>query len=135
MRVSQAWAGKNWGSIQIPRIGQEVIVSFLEGDPDRPIITGPTGGSREVGRIAPAALSAASAEHGPADNREAATRPTGGSRDVGRIAPAALSAASAEHGTPVTAVKGRCPRPLDEGDETFVGIRKTNRVFPAIWWS
>ncbi|WP_153606082.1 type VI secretion system tip protein TssI/VgrG, partial [Pseudomonas aeruginosa] len=40
MRVSQAWAGKNWGSIQIPRIGQEVIVSFLEGDPDRPIITG-----------------------------------------------------------------------------------------------
>ena len=40
IRVSQAWAGKNWGSIQIPRIGQEVIVSFLEGDPDRPIITG-----------------------------------------------------------------------------------------------
>ncbi len=40
IRVSQAWAGKNWGSVQIPRIGQEVIVSFLEGDPDRPIITG-----------------------------------------------------------------------------------------------
>ncbi|MDF5906994.1 type VI secretion system spike protein VgrG1a [Pseudomonas aeruginosa] len=40
IRVSQAWAGKNWGSMQIPRIGQEVIVSFLEGDPDRPIITG-----------------------------------------------------------------------------------------------
>ncbi len=40
MRVSQAWAGKNWGSVQVPRIGQEVIVSFLEGDPDRPIITG-----------------------------------------------------------------------------------------------
>ncbi|MBF8778185.1 type VI secretion system tip protein VgrG [Pseudomonas fulva] len=40
IRVSQAWAGKNWGTMQIPRIGQEVIVSFLEGDPDRPIITG-----------------------------------------------------------------------------------------------
>jgi type VI secretion system secreted protein VgrG len=40
IRVSQAWAGKNWGSMQIPRIGQEVIVSFLEGDPDRPIISG-----------------------------------------------------------------------------------------------
>ncbi|CAH0268816.1 Actin cross-linking toxin VgrG1 [Pseudomonas sp. Bi70] len=40
IRVSQNWAGKNWGSIQTPRIGQEVIVSFLEGDPDRPIITG-----------------------------------------------------------------------------------------------
>lgn len=40
VRVSSAWAGKNWGAIQIPRIGQEVIVDFLEGDPDRPIITG-----------------------------------------------------------------------------------------------
>lgn len=40
IRVSQAWAGKNWGAIHIPRINQEVIVSFLEGDPDRPIITG-----------------------------------------------------------------------------------------------
>ena len=40
MRVSNTWAGKNWGFIQIPRIGQEVIVDFLEGDPDRPIIVG-----------------------------------------------------------------------------------------------
>ena len=40
IRVSQAWAGKNWGIIFIPRIGQEVIVDFLEGDPDQPIITG-----------------------------------------------------------------------------------------------
>ncbi|MHC5002576.1 MAG: type VI secretion system Vgr family protein [Planctomycetota bacterium] len=40
VRVSQAWAGSTWGHIQIPRIGQEVIVEFLEGDPDRPIVTG-----------------------------------------------------------------------------------------------
>jgi type VI secretion system secreted protein VgrG len=40
VRVSQPWAGKNWGALNIPRIGQEVIVEFLEGDPDRPIITG-----------------------------------------------------------------------------------------------
>ncbi len=40
VRVSSSWAGKGWGTIQIPRIGQEVIVDFLEGDPDRPIITG-----------------------------------------------------------------------------------------------
>jgi type VI secretion system secreted protein VgrG len=40
IRVSQAWAGKNWGGLYIPRIHQEVIVEFLEGDPDRPIITG-----------------------------------------------------------------------------------------------
>jgi len=40
IRVSQAWAGARWGAIHIPRIGQEVIVDFLDGDPDRPIITG-----------------------------------------------------------------------------------------------
>lgn len=40
IRVSQLWAGSGWGGIHIPRIGQEVIVEFLEGDPDRPIITG-----------------------------------------------------------------------------------------------
>jgi type VI secretion system secreted protein VgrG len=40
IRISQDWAGKNWGIVSIPRIGQEVIVSFLEGDPDQPLITG-----------------------------------------------------------------------------------------------
>ncbi|MBE0543997.1 MAG: type VI secretion system tip protein VgrG [Verrucomicrobia bacterium] len=40
VRVSQYWAGKEWGAIHIPRMGQEVIIEFLEGDPDRPIITG-----------------------------------------------------------------------------------------------
>jgi type VI secretion system secreted protein VgrG len=40
VRVSQLWAGTKWGGIHIPRIGQEVVVSFLEGDPDRPMITG-----------------------------------------------------------------------------------------------
>jgi len=40
IRVAQVWAGKNWGAMYIPRIGQEVIIEFLEGDPDQPIITG-----------------------------------------------------------------------------------------------
>ena len=40
MRVSQVHAGQGFGGIDIPRVGEEVIVSFLEGDPDRPIITG-----------------------------------------------------------------------------------------------
>ena len=40
IRVSQPWAGKGWGSMSTPRIGQEVIIDFLEGDPDQPIITG-----------------------------------------------------------------------------------------------
>ena len=42
IRVSQGWAGGGYGSIAIPRIGHEVVVSFLEGDPDQPLITGRT---------------------------------------------------------------------------------------------
>lgn len=40
VRVAQGWAGKSWGSWFLPRIGMEVVVTFLEGDPDRPLITG-----------------------------------------------------------------------------------------------
>ena len=40
IRVAQSWAGKGWGAWFIPRIGMEVVVNFLEGDPDRPIVTG-----------------------------------------------------------------------------------------------
>lgn len=40
IRVMQVWAGAQWGASFIPRIGHEVIVTFLDGDPDRPIITG-----------------------------------------------------------------------------------------------
>ncbi|WP_240800958.1 phage baseplate assembly protein V [Vibrio sp. Hep-1b-8] len=40
VRVSQGWAGSQYGMVALPRIGHEVIVSFLNGDPDQPIITG-----------------------------------------------------------------------------------------------
>jgi type VI secretion system secreted protein VgrG len=39
-RVATSWAGQNWGSIHIPRIGQEVIVAFENGDPDYPLVMG-----------------------------------------------------------------------------------------------
>ncbi|WP_299848198.1 type VI secretion system tip protein TssI/VgrG, partial [uncultured Paracoccus sp.] len=39
-RVSQNWAGAGWGGMVIPRIGMEVVVEFLEGDPDKPLVTG-----------------------------------------------------------------------------------------------
>jgi type VI secretion system secreted protein VgrG len=40
IRVAQTWAGPGWGALYLPRIGQEVVVEFLEGDPDRPLVTG-----------------------------------------------------------------------------------------------
>jgi type VI secretion system secreted protein VgrG len=40
IRVAQSWAGAGWGALYLPRIGQEVVVEFLEGDPDRPLVTG-----------------------------------------------------------------------------------------------
>jgi type VI secretion system secreted protein VgrG len=40
VRVATSWAGKNWGVIHIPRVGQEVVVAFEEGNPDRPLIVG-----------------------------------------------------------------------------------------------
>lgn len=40
IRVSQAWAGPGFGAVYLPRVGQEVVVEFLEGDPDRPLVSG-----------------------------------------------------------------------------------------------
>ncbi len=42
IRVAQGWAGATWGAMAIPRVGQELIISFLDGDPDQPIATGRT---------------------------------------------------------------------------------------------
>src|SRR5690606_25639830 len=42
LRVSQDWAGGHYGVLALPRVGHEVIVSFLDGDPDQPLITGRT---------------------------------------------------------------------------------------------
>jgi type VI secretion system secreted protein VgrG len=40
VRIAQSWAGRKWGEIFIPRVGMEVVVEFVEGDPDRPLVTG-----------------------------------------------------------------------------------------------
>ncbi|HBV9943852.1 TPA: type VI secretion system tip protein VgrG [Klebsiella aerogenes] len=40
VRVSSAWAGQSFGGVQIPRVGDEVVIDFINGDPDRPIVTG-----------------------------------------------------------------------------------------------
>ncbi len=59
IRVSQAWTGKSWGAMSLPRIGDEVIVEFLEGNPDRPIVTGRVFNSE---RMPPEKLAAAQAK-------------------------------------------------------------------------
>jgi type VI secretion system secreted protein VgrG len=48
IRVSSPWAGKGWGGVATPRIGPEVIVDLLEGDPDQPIITGRVYNAEQV---------------------------------------------------------------------------------------
>lgn len=59
IRVSQAWVGKNWGGMALPRIGDEVIVEFLSGNPDYPIIVGRV---YNAGRMPPEALATAQAK-------------------------------------------------------------------------
>jgi type VI secretion system secreted protein VgrG len=61
IRVSQMHAGKGWGHMDIPRIGEEVIVDFLEGNPDRPIITGRV---YNAGNMPPFALPAGKTRRG-----------------------------------------------------------------------
>ena len=74
IRVSQPWAGKGWGAVAIPRIGQEVIVDFIEGDPDRPIVTGRVyNGEAKVPYALPAnatqtGIKSRSSKDGTADN-------------------------------------------------------------------
>ncbi len=48
VRVSTAWAGKGWGQFSVPRIGQEVLVDFMEGDPDRPVVVGRVYNAEQV---------------------------------------------------------------------------------------
>lgn len=76
VRVSQVWAGAGYGAIQIPRIGQEVIVDFLEGDPDRPIITGRVYNAEQM---PPHGLPAAAVKSGIKSN---STKGGGGSNEL-----------------------------------------------------
>ncbi len=48
VRVMHPWAGTNWGFIHIPRVGQEVVVQFMDGDPDRPLVTGSVYNARNM---------------------------------------------------------------------------------------
>ncbi|MCC7373197.1 MAG: type VI secretion system tip protein VgrG [Verrucomicrobiales bacterium] len=67
MRVSQPWAGKGYGGMNIPRVGQEVVVEFLEGDPDRPLINGRLYNGESMPH----------ASNAGRDGKEGNTKPTG----------------------------------------------------------
>jgi type VI secretion system secreted protein VgrG len=76
LRVSQAWAGAAFGAMHIPRIGQEVIVDFLEGDPNQPIITGRIYNAHQM---PPHGLPAAAVKSGIKSN---STKGGGGSNEL-----------------------------------------------------
>jgi type VI secretion system secreted protein VgrG len=76
IRVSQPWAGTGFGGIHIPRVGQEVIVEFIEGDPDQPIITGRVYNGQAS---APYALPANASQSGFKSN---STKGGGGSNEL-----------------------------------------------------
>lgn len=61
IRVVQSVAGQSWGQFSLPRIGQEVVVTFLDGDPDRPLVTGAV---YNAGNMAPVDLPANKTQHG-----------------------------------------------------------------------
>jgi type VI secretion system secreted protein VgrG len=48
IRCAQSWAGSGWGTLFVPRVGQEVVVTFLEGDPDQPLITGSVANASQM---------------------------------------------------------------------------------------
>ncbi len=74
IRFSTAWAGKNWGMISIPRIGQEVVVDFLEGNPDRPLVIGSVYNAEQMppyslpGNMTQSGLKSRSSKGGGGDN-------------------------------------------------------------------
>jgi type VI secretion system secreted protein VgrG len=76
VRVSQAWAGAGFGGLHVPRIGQEVIIDFLEGDPDRPIVTGRVYNALNM---PPYALPAGAAQSGIKSN---STKGGGGANEL-----------------------------------------------------
>ncbi|MBX3323516.1 MAG: type VI secretion system tip protein VgrG [Phycisphaeraceae bacterium] len=83
IRSSQPWAGKGWGGIQIPRIGQEVIVDFLEGNPDRPIITGRVYNGASMPPVSNAGRDASKGETAPPNMKAAAMQLTLRSNSLG----------------------------------------------------
>jgi type VI secretion system secreted protein VgrG len=83
LRSAQAWAGKGWGGIQIPRIGQEVIVDFIEGDPDEPIITGRVYNAESMPPVSGAGRDPKKGETNPKDMMEAAMQTSMRSNSLG----------------------------------------------------
>lgn len=77
-RLATSWAGRQWGAIQIPRVGQEVVISFLEGNPDRPLIIGSV---YNADHMPPYALP----EHKTQSGVRSRSHPNGGREDYNEI--------------------------------------------------
>ena len=73
LRVSSAWAGAHYGGIAIPRIGMEVLVSFLEGDPDQPT---PTAKSKPAPTTTSPSASTSTSKSAPVSSSKPARKST-----------------------------------------------------------
>ena len=83
IRVSQAWAGAGWGGLQVPRVGQEVVADFLEGDPDRPLVIGRVYNAESMPPVSGSGRDEAEGEVNPRNVMEAAMQTTLRSNSLG----------------------------------------------------
>jgi type VI secretion system secreted protein VgrG len=137
IRVDYGWAGKQWGGIFLPRIGQEVIVSYLEGDPDRPLITGavynaeqtfltrcPTNRPRARSRPTPRKAATASTRFA-SRTRKTRKSSTSTPRRI-RTSSSSTTAPRRSCTTRRTTIKQDRSTTIEEGNDTYV-VSKGNR--------
>jgi type VI secretion system secreted protein VgrG len=125
IRVSHPWAGKGWGAIYLPRIGQEVIVDFLEGDPDRPIVTGRVYNAQQTppydlpaNKTQSGVKSRSSLDGGPQDFNEIRFEDKKGREEIHIHAQKKLS--TVVEGSETRNVHGSRSTTIGDGDKTVV---------------